>query len=69
MEVSIPGSSFSKRHGYDDGWSVAWHGREGVRETKNVYLLADEFKTPEGYVMLPEGFRRADDPFFELAPM
>ena len=54
---------------HDDGWSVAWHGKEGVRETKNVYLLADEFKTPEGYVMLPEGFRRADERFLELAPM
>ena len=41
-----------------DGWSVAWHGKEGVREIKNVYLLADEFETPKDYVILPESFHR-----------
>jgi len=54
---------------HDDGWSVAWHGKDGVLEIKNVYLLADEFETLEEYSVLPDGFRRADESFLELAPM
>jgi len=43
---------------HNDGWSVAWHGKDGVQEIKNVYLLADEFETPDDYVILPDNFDR-----------
>ena len=44
---------------HEHGWSVAWHGEGGVREIKNVYLLADEFETPSSYFVLPENYEGA----------
>ena len=44
---------------HDDGWAVAWKGKDGVQEIKNVYLLADEFETPKDYIILPENFDRS----------
>jgi hypothetical protein len=41
---------------HDDGWSVAWHTKAGVREIKNVYIMADEFDTPDKYELLPHDF-------------
>ena len=42
---------------HNDGWTVAWHGVKGVREIKNVYLMADEFPTPCTFVKLPNNIR------------
>lgn len=36
-----------------DGYSVAYHGKAGVREFKNTYLLADEFPTPAEFIKKP----------------
>tara|TARA_B110000008_G_scaffold279469_1_gene326652 strand:+ start:260 stop:1261 length:1002 start_codon:yes stop_codon:yes gene_type:complete len=44
---------------HDDGWSVAWNGKNGVREIKNTYLLSDEFETPDEYIILPENFDKS----------
>jgi len=41
---------------HDDGWSVAWHTKKGVREIKNVYLLADSFETVNNYEKIPDNF-------------
>jgi len=38
---------------HDDGWSVAWHTKAGVSEIKNVYLMADEFETPNSFELVP----------------
>jgi hypothetical protein len=39
---------------HDDGWSVAWLTKEGVKEVKNVYLMADEFETPNSFELVPD---------------
>ena len=31
---------------HDDGWSVYWHGKAGVREVKSTYLTSDELSDP-----------------------
>lgn len=41
---------------HDDGWSVAWHTKKGVREIKNTYLLADSFETVNNYEKIPDNF-------------
>ena len=41
---------------HDDGWSVAWNTKEGVREIKNVYLLADSFETVNNYEIIHDNF-------------
>jgi hypothetical protein len=43
---------------HDDGWSVAWNTKAGVREIKNVYIMADEFDTPDKYELLETDFNR-----------
>jgi hypothetical protein len=42
---------------HNDGWSVAWHGVNGVREIKNTYLLADEFPSPCNFVKVPKSIQ------------
>lgn len=56
--VIFPVVPFAKDIGmlHDDGWSVAWHGKHGVKEIKNTYLMADEFETPKVFTKIPEGF-------------
>jgi len=44
---------------HDDGWSVAWNGKSGVREIKNTYLMADEFDTPSNFIKLPDSFDKS----------
>lgn len=43
---------------HDDGWSVAIHTKSGVSEIKNVYIMADEFDTPDKFELLPTDFKR-----------
>jgi hypothetical protein len=37
---------------HEDGWSVAWHTKDGVREIKNVYIMADMFDTPDEFIQI-----------------
>jgi hypothetical protein len=39
---------------HDDGWSVAWHTKQGISEIKNTYLMADEFDTPIDFIKMTE---------------
>lgn len=43
---------------HDDGWSVAWNTKAGVREIKNVYLMADEFEIPNSFELLPNNINK-----------
>ena len=39
---------------HDYGWSVAHHGKEKVREIKNVYIMSDDVSAVSEYELLPE---------------
>jgi hypothetical protein len=42
---------------HDAGWSVAHHGKSGVKEIKNTYLMADDFDMQSTYDLLPENIK------------